>query len=882
MEMEVTSTETAETSRGPGLAHGGAAALAPLPEHLVALPGEQWSVWRTACLRSAGFPAAQVLRLSSPACIAAAEKVLAAESESEAARGRALAAVNSRLDELRRTGEWEEKGRRAPLVSALQALKGGKLPGPVASEGGLDSYLDACRDARRGREEAEADYRAAYDEAVREVSRAVRDFLRDERFSEAMIWQNRQAHHLVKRALLREEEGDEPRRSSKQRQSEELIAFYVQRYCVKNDSIGFFGPIGWADLRPPVGGLTARPGPDIMAERHVYFEGWCIDALAEKFSAGEGRRWAMPRRLPYVRFEGNALHLPMTTRPTLLSSKQAAVLGACDRRHTAAELAARLAGDPSSGFGDEEEVYRLLTALEARGLIKWSFEIPLAPRPERELRRQFERIGDEGLRAEALAALDELEAGRAAVEAAAGDVARLDAALAALEESFTRLTAESATRAEGRTYAARTLVYEDGRRDVEVGVGPDVLGELAPPLSLMLTSARWLSARLGEIYEEAFGEVYRTLSRRKGSSVIEAMDFWVAVQPLLYDMQSVRPADSVPPLFEERWAQVLGLPREGQQLQYTSAELLPRVRDAFDARGPGWLQARHHSPDVMIAAASPEAVNRGDYQFVLGEMHVASNTLSSNLFVTQHPEPEALQRYVASDLADVRLHFVIPKSWPDQTLRTLQVLIPPGALRVEVTHDAVCAEGFTSLPVRELVVEEQGGELLLRTRDSRISFGLMEAVGDAFSRLAINALNILPRAAHTPRVTIDRLVVCRETWRRPAGELDFAYVKDEAERFLAARRWARSVGLPDHIFVKVPVEVKPVYIDLSSTIYVDMFAKLIRRTAEGDSPDALVTLSEMLPGVEQSWLPDADGRRYASEFRVVARDLCGGGPAEAR
>lgn len=880
--MEVRPTKADAAAGGAGLARGAAADVAALPEHLVALPG-RWSVWRTACLRSAGFPAAQVLKLSSPACRDAAEKVSAAEAELDAARGHALAEVNRRLDEMRRTGEWEEKARRAPLVSALQALKAGKVPGPVAGEPGFDAHLDACRDARRHVEEATAAYRAAYDEGVREVSRAVRELLRDERFSEAMIWQNRQAHHLVKRGLLRDEDsGDEPRRGSKQRQSEELIAFYAQRYCVKNDSIGFFGPIGWADLRPPAGGLTARPGPDIMAERHVYFEGWCIDALAEKFSAGEARRWAAPRRLPYVRFEGNALYLPLATRPTLLTSKQTAVLGACDRQHTAAELAARLAGDPSSGLRDEEEVYRVLSTLETRGLIKWGFEVPLAPRPERELRRQFERIGDEALRAEALGALDEIEAGRAAVEAAAGDPGRLDAALAAMEESFTRLTATAATRSEGRTYAARTLVYEDGRRDVEVGLGPDVLGELAPALSLMLTSARWMSAQLGEVYEAAFRDAYRELRGRAGAQVVEAMDFWVVVQPLLYDMRSVRPADSVPPLFEERWAQVLGLPREGRRLRYTSAELLPRVRAAFDAAGPGWPQARYHSPDVMIAAASPEAVSRGDYEFVLGEMHVASNTLGANLFVTQHPEPEALHGYVASDLADVRLHFVIPKNWPDQTLRTLQVLIAPGAHRVEVTHDAICPEGVTSVPVRDLVVDEQGGELVLRTRDSRLVFNMREALGDALSRLAINALNILPREAHTPRITIDRLVVCRESWRRPAGGLEFAYVKDEAERFLAARRWARAEGLPDRVFVKAPVEVKPVYIDLASTIYVDMFAKLIRRTAEGDSPEALITLSEMLPGVEQSWLPDAEGRRYASEFRVVARDQSGVGSPEAR
>jgi len=71
--------------------------------------------------------------------------------------------------------------------------------------------------------------------------------------------------------------------------------------------------------------------------------------------------------------------------------------------------------------------------------------------------------------------------------------------------------------------------------------------------------------------------------------------------------------------------------------------------------------------------------------------------------------------------------------------------------------------------------------------------------------------------------------------------------------------------------VKSPAEVKPVYVDFASTIYVGMVAKLIRRTAEQGG--AVVTFSEMLPGIDQTWLPDGDGQTYTSEFRVVAVDL---------
>jgi hypothetical protein len=36
---------------------------------------------------------------------------------------------------------------------------------------------------------------------------------------------------------------------------------------------------------------------------------------------------------------------------------------------------------------------------------------------------------------------------------------------------------------------------------------------------------------------------------------------------------------------------------------------------------------------------------------------------------------------------------------------------------------------------------------------------------------------------------------------------------------------------------------------------------------------ASITVSEMIPGLEQVWLPDASGGRYTSELRIVAVDM---------
>jgi len=875
--MENLTNETSAKERGAAIEEQ--AGRAESPAHLVALPGLQWALWRCICLRGAGFPAAQVLKLSTPLCAAVADQVFEAEAVAERATEAAVAEVNRRLDALRLSGEWESPEMRAPLVKALRTLRDGKLPKSFADDAALSALFDSVRQTRAGIGPILSKFREEYQAGVRQISSAVGQSLRSDRFREAIIWQNRRAYHNALGDRLREPAENGSRRS-KQRQSEEMVATYWQRYCVKNDTIGFFGPVGWASWDLELEHLSVRPGPEMLAQRNVYFEGWGIDALAAKLADNvELRQWMMPRLMPYIRIEGSILQLPSTVRSLMLSTRQANVLRACTGKLTARELAVRIVSEGESGIRSEDDFYQILDGLLKKGLITWTFEVILAPGPEKTLRRLLERIEPDSLREAALQKLSEMEEARRTVARAAGDPERLDQALGELEETFTRLTGESPNRAEGQTYAARTLVYEDCRRDVVLELGSNMLAELAAPLSLMLTSARWISTRLAELYRRVFHEHYVELSRRANSPVVHALDFWLSVQPLIFGPEAARPAYTLLPSFQERWARVLELPEGKRRQEYSSQQLRRRVEEEFAASQPGWRQARYHSPDVMIAATDVEAIRRGDYLFVLGEMHLACNTLSSALFVEQHPAKEELLGYVAHDFPEPGISLVTPKQWPLQTLRTLRQLIPRNDYRVEFTFDSIAPPGSELLPVSELVVEESAEGLMGRTRDGSKSFDILDSFGEALSHLVVNSLKILPAAPHTPRITVDRMVISRESWTFKAAELWFAFEKDEAERFLAVRRWTHSHGMPRFAFVKAPVETKPMYVDFASTIYVDVLAKLIRRTAEHQAGEETITFREMLPGSDETWLPDANGQTYTSEFRFVAVDLTAGAGA---
>ena len=842
-------------------AFGIAEDTAPLAPHLIHVPGGEWSAWRCVGIRGAGFPASQVLKLASHECAEAGDELCKAEEELEQSRLVALDSLRTELDTAK------DPILRNPLLNAIQSLKKGKLPKSLP-EGRTSDAVAAVGAARARFESALGTYRQSYGAAVAQSSQAIHEVVQQSRFREAIIWQNRHAFHTGIEPLLRRMPGTNSR-SSKHRQHEEMVATYLQRYCLKNDTIGFFGPMGWGRFSSHGDALRVEPGAEMLEVRNVRFEGWCIDVLAETLSRDKGLRpWLSPRRVPFVHLEGSMLHLA-GGKALKLGEREAAILRGCDGERVAKALAAELVERGEAGSAGE--VYRILEVLNSRGLITWTLEIPVQLHPEQFLRRLLDRIEDEEVRRPGIAALDEMDAARREVIEAAGQPERLDSAFARLETSFTELTGVAATRNAGKTYAGRTVIYEDCRRDMDLEVGPEILRALGEPLTLLLTSARWFTYSAATIYRRLTRHIFAELSRKSGSRIVDGVSFWQQAQNILSG-SGPRPADPLIPILQKRWANILKIPAGARRVQYSSAELRAGVQAAFKAPRPGWRAACYHSPDLMIAAESVEAINRGDYHLVLGELHIGGNTFKPTCFMSQHPEPEELVAALDLDLPEPRLIPVTPKSWPNMNSRTQPMLLSPKDFRLVISADAYSSPSSRVVPIGSVFVEDTSEGLVLRSRDGQISMDIVEACAEAFTGQIIQRFHILAAESHTPRVTIDRVTVCRETWRFSPADLSFAFEKDEAARFLAARRFARSHDLPRFVFIKVPVEVKPFYVDFDSPIYVDILAKMIRRTKEKGRADALVSVTEMHPRADETWLPDAEGEHYTSELRIVAVD----------
>lgn len=838
-----------------------------LPEHLIGIADEPWALWRCVCLRSAGFPVAQILDLAAPNSVAAANEVFEAEEQLDQARRHALEILERALDN---AGSTE----RGPILDIVVRVKRGKPPKSFDGTSELGTALTAIGEATAKLKLTQNAYLEKYLASLTDVSHRLLGIVQDERLLEAVIWQNREAFHTGIERLASMPITPAPPSSSR-RTRERLVTNYLQRYSTKNDSIGFFGPLGWASFVPEGEVLTVLPGAEFLEAREVFFEGWALDAFAAALAKEPGlQSWIAPRLFSYVYFDGQNVQLPLE-KPVKLPRNFATLLRACDGERPAKEIAADLLRNHPETFRNETEIYTLLETLRQRGVVEWTLEVPWTLEFPQErllqdnLRRVLNRIGDDGLRERLLTAVDEFDSARLRLAEAAGDYVKVDEALGQLAEIFTQLTGAAATRSSGQTYAGRTLVYEDCRRDVKVELGPEIFKEIAGPLPLLLESARWFTHEVAQAYRELFSRSYRDLSEASGVTAVDGATFWLTVQPYFFDPK-YRLVDTLVPGFQQRWEEVLMLPDGLDQVHYRSAELRERVRDTFAAPKAGWPFARYHSPDLMIAATNEEAIRRGDYQIVLGELHIGMNTLGSILFLSMHPNAEELFRSLEIDIPETRLVPVTPKGMV--TSRNQPVFISQKDFRLELTRDPSSVPRSKALSIGSLVVEEIEGQLCIRTRDHSLRFDILDAFADVLSALTINSLKLLRPAKHTPRVSFDRLIVCRETWRFTPAEIEFAFVKDDRERFLAARRWMRKHSLPRFVFTKTPIEIKPTYLDFDSPILIEMFAKTVRQSAEANDGAVLISMSEMIPNHEQIWLPDAHGNRYTSEFRIVAVD----------
>jgi hypothetical protein len=724
-----------------------------------------------------------------------------------------------------------------------------------------DAGLAAAADElRAGSATARSRYEAAYAGARERLGAAIRETASEPRFREAVAWQK---PVLLVDCLDQAAAGKLA--GHRRRTGELVIARRLQQYCLSNETLGFFGPVGWARISPDSTWLDARPGSGPLARRTTYFESWAIDALGAAIAARpEVLPWLTPRVAPVAVPDGRVLRLPFR-EPIELSISEARILSLCDGQRTVRMLT----GDPA-----DPEMLAALLRLRELGAVQVGLDVPISAWPELELEDRIRRIADPAVRRGALEPVAELVAARDAVSAAAGDADRVYRAAGALAEVFERTTGVSAASRSWADYSGPQAVYEDTVRDVEVLIGSQLTDALAAPLGLLLDSAAWLVNTVAARYLELCRRIVGRTSAGHGTRRVPLPQLAVMAMPELFLPSDGREpptvADAVAE-FQERWRRILAIPPGTRHYRVASHLITEQVAREF-ATGPAlWSGASRHSADLMIAADGTDAIARGEFQFVLGKLHLATNSLENRVFAAQHPAPSRLLAAAESDHLDGRVYAIPKRNSPVVSSR----LYPPSALlSPRYTYLCLGSESVAPpgqarvLPAVDLLIAPRGDDLVARCgRDGR-EYDFLAVIGEMLSALVAPAFRPLDAAGYNPRVSIDNLVLARESWTFPPAAAGWAFIKDERRQYAAARQWRTVHGLPERAFVRVPLEGKPIALDFRSIALVGLVADALQRAAKRGGGN--FTLTEMMPDTDQLWLRDGDGHRYTAELKLVA------------
>ncbi|MEV0430111.1 lantibiotic dehydratase [Micromonospora sp. NPDC050495] len=816
--------------------------------------GAGWVALPVVMVRQAGFPLVLLEPLADPDLGAGTARLRDAEATA------------------RRAGEDLREALRGQAESATVAARTGMLAAVPAGVPGAGAYRAALAGLGDEWHRFETAHRAALERGRRAVVDAFRG---DPALREVLLLSN-DAHYPRFAEWLAG--ADRELSSRTDRRMADLLCRYLQRVTAKNETTAHFGPVSAAVLAGPGDGPHWS---DLGAGRRVgFFTHWAAQALGSAFAAEPDlREHLRPRRFPLAFVDGRRLrrYAPLTRTGLLadwrfdqvddetVEPEQAWLLGRCDGERTLAELRGQWPGPDS-------RLDALLAGLVDRGWLVVDFEIPVGePDPLAALRAALPPPGGSPAAARAHQVITDFEKRLADFVAAEHpDRATL---LEAMKAAFTEVTGRSANRGDGRIYADRSIVFEECHsRAGDFTLGPDlarlITDDLAPGYRIALAGARLRMAAEGKVLTEWVTDRFGT------HRDIPLADFYAGyVLDRSRLDERCRAVDDEVDAVERHIADSL---LADADLGQPEVEVTPERLDRLVAGLPE-RPAAVCNPDIMLAATSADAIRAGDYRVVVGECHALRELLChsslSPLLAERVPELaelayEAYQGLLEPDeiLCD------LARSHPNKTAAQLRFPCPD----LEIT-------GRSGKP-RAAVI--QPDRLYLRVRDGRLGLyahgvpqrlrlltspaGGRSIRQDPLAPFAFprhfGGISIPSSLPHVPRIRSGRLVLRRQTWRVPAERIwrpaGGAGGTGDAAQFRVVQELRERLRLPRHVFVKLPDEPKPMYVDLDSALLVRQLCRSARQATEP------AEFSEMLPDPEQLWLR-VEGRRYTTELRCA-------------
>ena len=638
-----------------------------------------------------------------------------------------------------------------------------------------------------------------------------------------------------------------PPRNKSSRAHERHLLLYLQRVAAKNDSLSAFGPEGWGTVAGNSGSLQLSPQPGIAA-RETFLERWTAHGVAAALNADpEIRMELSPRLNPNGLIAGNRFVFQDTGETIELDDDAFQALQRIDSK------------TPAHSTGLDVAV---LERLAGQRIIRWEIEVPaLEPHAFDVLLVDVQAWRDTPVRSRWLELLEPIAALPGKFVEAEGTVARIQI----IDEADDRLQRLGALPKSGTRflYSAANPIGEECFRECNFTIGEDLVGEVAreaaPWFDLWRDSYAFVASRVAT----GLRGILEKAPTKNGALPFPA--FLRVCEQLGMPLTGPAMVGLAHMAFQEvkaAFREQLASRADAEEWQLT-ADDCHFVRRNFQY--PKFDEYTYPSADMQISAKSVEAVARGEYEWVLAELHPPV-ALMHHGFYWGCPDKEALGRAVASTTnGRPTLHFGFFAI--DFTATTVVRVFDAIPDRMNFVAAQRGNPLWRMVPPAEIEVfaDDTNGDVGLRRRESGEYLG-------SLARGWWMALGFHPflfgRASHMPRLRCGKVIVQRQSWTVSLEEMPAGNYTGVSRNLVAAiERLRAAKGWPRYIYIRPSEQAlrrsgaegrdkdtKPVFIDLESYLFLEIFHGWLTKAGE-------LEVIEMLPDPEHLLWQEKDGRR---------------------
>ena len=618
------------------------------------------------------------------------------------------------------------------------------------------------------------------------------------------------------------------------------LAIWLQRVCAKNDTISRFGPSCWGSVDAGESGVRIAPDPGI-SRRVAWIERWVVHAIIAAINRDpEIRDEVAPRLHPNCELRETEVWWHDTGAKRELTVADHELLAQCDGRTPAYQIGAR---DGLARLADDRVVIWTLEPMFQDQSPLATLAADVAGWRDGPARKTW----SEKLAWFAAVAVEYAEAIEASHRQAI--LERVHGLLASLGIAERQRT--------GRLYEASNPIVENCCRSGEFVIGQRRVDELVADATPWFDLFRDANSVAALAVYDGLSQMHAKAPRHHGRLSLSAFMAFAAASGSDLQGSIFRFAHETFREIRDRFARRLSRP-DAPEWELTPEDCSFLAGSHVPRKDLAYLSA-----DLQIAAPSLDAVARGDFQWVVSELHhgVAimgqsltwscpdRSRLGAQLRDCQGRQPTFYFDSMGATHAPVHIS-------PESVLDSLESVSVASTWRSKPHWTAYAPSDV------DIVLDEENRDVRARCVSTGANLGSLFPL----PRFALHPFFPL-QLEHTPRLRRGRTVLQRRSWMISAEELGGPFGELSGELVSAVERMRARRDLPRWVFLRLREDelsgvddknrlkdVKPLCIDLESYVLIEVFARRLEKYGK-------VELAEMLPAPNQLVWQETDGRR---------------------